>query len=100
MVAAKQAEVLPAYKDSLVTATPRPIRIGLNLDLKPFITAAEIKGHLRLLNIFHKLQETVEKGQDPRLPDWCKGLSTPVRWAWFVNLAVERCTFIPVSLYD
>lgn len=85
-----EPEILPDYKDSVGIPAPVPIRIGLQFNIKPLVTPEEIKGHLHLLELFQDLQETVENAHDRRLPEWSKQLSAEVRWAWFMNLAVER----------
>lgn len=55
----------------------------------------ELKGHLSLLYEFHLLRERVEKGDVPHIPEAVRIMDPERRWAWFVNLAVER--WVPVG---
>ncbi|KAJ7909271.1 hypothetical protein B0H13DRAFT_1714935 [Mycena leptocephala] len=66
---------------------PKEFKLGLHRT-KPFVTTAQIKDHLALLNAFANLRskvETMPAEQFPFLPS-----APDRRWAWFVGLAVER----------
>lgn len=55
------------------------------------VDVAQLKTHLRLLGAFHSLRSIVEAGEDVRIPSHVRDFEPEQRWAWFVNLAVERC---------
>jgi hypothetical protein len=69
---------------------PTTFTIGNAKTGRPLVTPEQLKGHLGLLRLFYKLRETVEAGNDDRLPPWARQLEPERRWAWFVSLAAER----------
>jgi hypothetical protein len=69
---------------------PTTFKIGSATTYQPFVTPQQLKGHLRLLQLFYNLRETVEAGKDDRLPAWAKQLEPERRWAWFIALATVR----------
>lgn len=71
-------------------AFPSTFSIGNKQTLAPLVTPEQIKGHLGLLRLFQCLRETIEAGEDDRLPDWSIQMEPERRWAWFVALSVER----------
>ncbi|OCH91521.1 hypothetical protein OBBRIDRAFT_834175 [Obba rivulosa] len=74
----------PAY-----TAAPE-YKIGSAVLTKPLVKVEQLKAHLALLKAFRELRTSVEQCGAAELPvvaGWLKG---PERWAWFVELAVER----------
>lgn len=66
---------------------PTSFRVGAKQTEGPFVTIAQIKGHLALLNAFADLKRAVIAHKDPipQMPT-----NPEKRWAWFVNLAAER----------
>ena len=70
---------------------PDSFPIGRKQVNTPLVSSQDLKGHLRLLAAFHDLRETIEKGEDGRLPKAARDLQTAQRWTWFLHLAVERC---------
>ncbi|TFK20550.1 hypothetical protein FA15DRAFT_720164, partial [Coprinopsis marcescibilis] len=51
------------------------------------VTIPQVKGHLAMLNAFAELKDDVNAWPDniPNMP-----FNSKKRWAWFVNMAVER----------
>ncbi|KAH6879916.1 hypothetical protein BKA70DRAFT_196508 [Coprinopsis sp. MPI-PUGE-AT-0042] len=66
---------------------PTSFRVGGKQTEGVFVTLAQIKGHLALLNAFADLKRAVAACQDP-IPQMPADVEK--RWAWFVNLAAER----------
>jgi hypothetical protein len=69
---------------------PKSFPIGRKQVNAPLVDSEDLKGHLRLLGAFRDLRETIEKGEDGRLPEAARDLQTAQRWTWFLHLAVER----------
>ena len=69
------------------------------------LTQEHIKAHLRLLRAFQVLKWRV---QDPdsypevasRIPPRARSLKADDRWVWFLQLAVERCDYLPRHLHS
>lgn len=74
----------------LTYAFPSAFMIGNKQTLAPLVTPEQLKGHLGLLRLFRGLRETIDAGEDDRLPAWSMQIEPERRWAWFVALAVER----------
>jgi hypothetical protein len=66
---------------------PKKFWLGL-YTVEAFVTLAQIKDHIALLDGFAELRAEVEATPEERFPF---SPSTPdQRWAWFVGLSVER----------
>lgn len=74
----------PAY-----TALPE-YRIGTSVLTKPLVEIEQLKAHLALLKAFRELRTSVERCAPAALPELARALTVSERWAWFVELAVER----------
>ncbi|KAK6993012.1 hypothetical protein R3P38DRAFT_2738590, partial [Favolaschia claudopus] len=83
-----------------VYSSPHTFPIG-RCAVDPFVTVAQIKGHLALLHAFADLKTSVEANNFAEVPH--VPTEKEQRWAWFVGLAVERSaihtleTFSPYS---
>jgi hypothetical protein len=64
--------------------------IGSQRPLDPLVSIAQVKGHLRLLRVFHNLRVIVEECKDRRIPALAAQLDKDSRWVWFVTLAIDR----------
>ncbi|KAH6879930.1 hypothetical protein BKA70DRAFT_1447632 [Coprinopsis sp. MPI-PUGE-AT-0042] len=77
----------PIHAPRLGHAAPVSFSIGGQRTDGPLVTIPRIKGHLALLNAFSELKQEVMECMDevPQMP-----VDAEKRWAWFVNLSVER----------
>lgn len=64
--------------------------IGSQRTPRPLVSIAQVKGHLRLLRMFHNLRVTVEECKDRRIPAFVAKMDRDSRWVWFVTLAIDR----------
>ena len=63
------------------------------------LTQEHIKAHMRLLRAFQALKWRVQDpdsypGVASRIPSRARSLKADDRWAWFLQLAVERCAYL------
>ncbi|KAG6908089.1 hypothetical protein DXG01_006180 [Tephrocybe rancida] len=70
---------------------PHSFKIGKKQTDAPFVTSAQLKGHLALLDAFSQLRAKID---GHKVGDWSSDRHIPddkyKRWVWFVGFAVER----------
>ncbi|OJA15205.1 hypothetical protein AZE42_10552 [Rhizopogon vesiculosus] len=64
--------------------------IGSQRTPGPLVSIAQVKGHLRLLRVFHNLRVIVEECKDRRIPAFAAQMDRDSRWVWFITLAINR----------
>lgn len=81
-----------AFTQLLSIDPPSSYAIGEYTITEPLVSIKHLKTHLGLLRAFKDLRTQVETSASLTATSGISDVSE--RWAWFVNLAVERCEII------